>query len=350
MTTTAKHQVTVKRTSDQDDRNPLAAHTFLAGLRADYPGYEITEHRTGRGTIYGAAARHPGMNPVKATSQTIGGLRDKLAGPSSQVPDITTVTPASARICDYYLGGKSNFAVDRQAAEAVRSARPDIRGLAFANKRFLARAVRYVAGQGIRQYVDLGAGLPTCVTVPQLAEARAHIAVPGAHVAYVDHDPMVITHTRALLTGDTPDADAFLADLRDPDAIWAHPGITGLINFRQPVCLIFGCSLHYLPADQAIKVSREYAAQLPLGSFVIFSVGNSWTAAGQALLAAYNSGEDDGGPQLHVMTGDQVEGLFGGLKLVPPGITSAARWRPGWGEPGLVSDVPALYAAVMCRE
>src|SRR5260221_1362158 len=160
--------------------------------------------------------------------------------PGFAASEIDTSRPHPARMYDAYLGGKDNYAVDREAVRQVLRAAPEIRDTARANRAFLPRAVRFLAGEaGIRQFIDLGTGIPGVGNVHQVAEEIA----PGTRVVYVDNDPIVHVHANALLTG-TGTTRIVLADLREPEAILAHPKVGELMDFGQPVGLLLGAILH----------------------------------------------------------------------------------------------------------
>ena len=160
---------------------------------------------------------------------------------------INTGVPNPARIYDYFLGGKDNFPADREVAEQVVAIAPVARDIVEDNRAFLRRVVRHLAGQaGVRQFIDLGSGLPTRGNVHEIAQAVA----PDARVVYVDNDAMVVTHSRALLAGDN--TAAIEADLRDPDSVMQHPEVRELVDFDQPVALLLLAILHFVPDDQDV--------------------------------------------------------------------------------------------------
>jgi O-methyltransferase involved in polyketide biosynthesis len=243
--------------------------------------------------------------------------------------------PNAARVYDYLLGGKDHFAADREAADQLVRALPDAAQVAKANRAFLAAAVRYVASRGIAQYVDIGAGLPTSPNVHECARA----AVPGARVAYVDNDPVVVSHARALLATDDL-VRVISADVRDYKAILCAPELDGFIDFDKPVCVLFVSMLHFLPigdADAAVAAFRERMAP---GSYLVISVGadsdRSHPVRDQ-VRAAYGSGT--------VLTGRspaQVAAVFGDFDMEPPGIVPVTEWPLGIpGAPQQLRQVPA---------
>jgi hypothetical protein len=227
--------------------------------------------------------------------------------------------PNAARIYDYLLGGKDNFAADRQAAEKLAEALPDAARVARANRAFLAAAVRQVASYGIGQYVDIGAGLPTAPNVHESARA----AVPGARVAYIDNDSLVVTHARALLATDVK-VTVISADVREYEAILAAPGLRGFIDPAEPVCVLFVSMLHFLAvadADAAVAAFREW---MPPGSYLVISAGvwNERSAPQYGRIqAAYGSDA-----VLSGRTEAEIAALFGDFELVPPGIVPVTEW------------------------
>jgi S-adenosyl methyltransferase len=227
--------------------------------------------------------------------------------------------PNAARIYDYLLGGKDNFAADREAAAQLVRALPDAALVAKANRAFLAAAVRYVAGRGIGQYVDIGAGLPTSPNVHQCARA----AVPGARVAYIDNDPVVVTHARALLATD-PLVTVISKDAREYGALLDGPELGAFIDLTKPVCVLFVSMLHFMPeaeADAAVAAFRERMAP---GSYLVISTGvanERNTSAEEQVQAAYGSDT--------VLTGrppSEIAAYFGDFDLVPPGLVPVTEW------------------------
>jgi O-methyltransferase involved in polyketide biosynthesis len=235
---------------------------------------------------------------------------------------------------DYWLGGKDNFEVDREAAEAVRASRPDVADLALENKKFLTRAVGYVAGQGVRQFVDVGSGLPTSpLRAPGArpfwlaTHEAARAADAEAMVAYVDSDPVAVRHSQALLADGGKRIVAIQGDLADPGAVLADEEIVGAgLDLSEPACVVFGCVLHFVPADIARQSVAAFAGAMAPGSYVIISVGFDGGAAPDGDFAdAYNA---QAGPAIYRQTRDGIGALFTGLDVIPPGVVDAAAWRP----------------------
>src|ERR1022692_1701133 len=206
-------------------------------------------------------------------------------------------TPNIARIYDYWLGGTNNFEADRQAAEAIRVVRPDTAERALDNKKFLTRAVSYAAGRGIRQFVDIGSGLPTS---PVRDDSQAPLwrstheaatgVVPDAVVAYVDYDPMAVLHSRTLLASGSDRVVAILGDMLDPESILTDPALRGAgFDLDQPACVILGCVLHFTDAETAHGIVRTLAARLAPGSCLAISVGYGAGQADGDFASAYNA-------------------------------------------------------------
>jgi hypothetical protein len=250
---------------------------------------------------------------------------------------IDTSRPNTARIYDYWLGGKDNFQVDRDAAEAIRENRPDVALLALENKEFLTRAVGYVAGQGICQFLDIGSGLPTS-PVPEPGAAPQWLAthdaamavIPDALVAYIDNDPVAVTHSRALLAKGSERVIAMLGDMRDPAAICQDAGIRHAgLNLAEPACVILGCVLHFLDPETALRSVAAFSSALAPGSYFVISVGHdSEESPDRDFAGAYNAQE---GSQIYRQPLAHVNSLFDGLDVVSPGVVDVAVWRP---EPG----------------
>ncbi len=184
--------------------------------------------------------------------------------------DFDITQPNVARIYDYLLGGKDNYAADRDAAEELLKVLPDVAVAARLNREFLARAVRYVAGEGIGQFVDVGSGLPAESNTHQIARAVR----PDARVVYADNDPVVVSHGRALL-GSSPDVAVIDADLRQPAAITGNPELLGLVDFSRPVALLLVAVLHFIQDDEdpytIVAALRQVMAP---GSFLVISHAN----------------------------------------------------------------------------
>ncbi|MGH3188627.1 MAG: SAM-dependent methyltransferase [Streptosporangiaceae bacterium] len=216
-----------------------------------------------------------------------------------------------------YYSGKDNFPADRAEADFLLGIYPPLRDLVRENRAFVTRAVAWAAGQGISQFLDLGAGLPASPAVHQAARA----VLPAARVAYVDNDPVVLAHARALLaTGDGVTAVA--ADLRDPAAVLAGKELRAVIDPAQPVGVILGAVLHFLDAVTARTVASGYAGLIAPGSYLIISVArNDDEILSKRLAEQYTAAT------WHNHPAEVAESFFGGLELVGPGVTEAQTWR-----------------------
>ena len=238
--------------------------------------------------------------------------------PEPQVP-FDPAVPNIARAYDYMLGGKDNFAADRELAGRILQLYPQAADLARENRAFLTHAVGHVAAAGIGQFIDVGAGLPTHPATHEAA--REHQA--GAHMVYVDIDPVVITHTLALLKADR--VTAIAGDMTSPPQVLASAERTGLIDLTRPACVILAMVLHFLSAEQAANVVAGFTAALAPGSYLILSVGsNRDQDLAESVISEYSAGS------LNVHTPAQIAGYFNGFDLVPPGLGDARTWRPGW--------------------
>jgi hypothetical protein len=230
-----------------------------------------------------------------------------------------------ARVYDYWLGGKDNFAADRIAGEETIAAYPAIRASARANRAFLARSVRYLAAEaGIRQFLDIGTGLPTASNTHEVAQSVA----PDSRIVYVDNDPLVLAHARALLTSRPEGATAYLdADLRDVDEILEQAA--GTLDLTQPVGVMLLAILHYIPdLDQARRIMARLVSAIPSGSFVTISHAAS-DISPEAMAEMIKRMNQHLAEANHVgRTRDVVAGFFDGLDLLEPGVVKVTQWRP----------------------
>jgi hypothetical protein len=237
--------------------------------------------------------------------------------------EIDTTRPHPARMYDAYLGGKDNYPVDREAVRQVLKAAPEVRGIAVANRAFLRRAVRFlVAEAGIRQIIDIGTGIPTAGNVHEVANEVA----PGTRVVYVDNDPIVHVHANALLTGNGS-TGIVLADLREPEAILAHPVTRALIDFTQPIGLLLVAILHFMPdEDNPRRIVNVLRDALPPGSYLALShiTGDFRTEAAQQVAGVYNQATSTATLRSHA----QVAAFFDGWDLAEPGLVQVPLWRP----------------------
>jgi hypothetical protein len=251
--------------------------------------------------------------------------------------EIDTSRPHPARMYDAYLGGKDNYAADREAVRQVLRAAPEVREIARANRAFLQRVVRFLAGEaGIRQLIDIGTGIPAAGNVHEVAGQVA----PGTRVVYVDNDPIVHVHANALLTG-SGTTRIVLADLRDPEAILQHPKVGELIDFGQPVGLLLVAILHFLTEEEnptgILATLREALAP---GSYLALShvTGDFRAEAAQQAAAVYNQATSTATLRSHA----QIEAFFDGWDLVEPGLVQAPLWRPD-GKPPRPKDLSKIW-------
>jgi len=243
---------------------------------------------------------------------------------SAQQPGFDPATPNPARVYDYWLGGKDNFAADREVAENLAGIDPKAATRARESRQFLIRAVQYLAGQGIRQFLDLGAGLPTRANVHELAQRSC----PGARVLYVDNDPVVISHARALLAGD-PNTTIVQADLRDPADILSRQQTRDLIDLTQPVAVLLVAVLHFIPGDEdAFKIISQLRKAAAAGSYLVMTNATAGDTDPQTVRAGLEIYNRSGG-SMTPRRFDQVSAFFEGLELVPPGVVHVTQWVPG---------------------
>lgn len=242
--------------------------------------------------------------------------------PSTVPSDIDLRRPSAARVYDYYLGGAHNFAADREMADKAIAMWPDLPLIMQANRAFLRRAVRFCVAAGVRQFLDLGSGIPTVGNVHEVATA----ADPDTRVVYADIDPVAVTHSRAILDDD-PRTSVVQADLRRPDLLLRRPEVTSLLDLGQPVAVMMVAVLHFVPdADDPPAIIAGYRDAMAPGSFLVMSHA---THEGQPQRA-------DEHQQLYQRTATpmsmrsraEVTTLFDGFDLVDPGVAYLPLWRP----------------------
>jgi hypothetical protein len=222
---------------------------------------------------------------------------------------------------DYYLGGSHNFAVDRELAAQVFEAWPDMPRAAQANRAFLRRAVRFLAAQGVWQFLDIGSGIPTVGNVHEVAQA----ATPDARVVYVDTDPVAVTHSRSLLAGDEQ-TSVVEADGRHPAELLANPAVTALLDLSEPVGLLMVALLHFvLDEEDPRGILAGYAAGLAPGSWLVVSHGSTDTAPGVATMETLY--EQTATP-IQMRSRAELATLLEDVELVEPGVEFLPAWRP----------------------
>ena len=261
--------------------------------------------------------------PVSPNSEEDLGLEG--SAPEAAVPGIDTSKPHPARMYDYYLGGKNHFAADRETAEKGLAGWPSGRIAARENRAFLGRAVRFLVEEaGIRQFLDIGTGLPTTNNVHEVAQAVA----PSSRIVYADNDPLVLAHARALLTSSSEGRTAYIhADLRDPQSILTNPLVREVLDFSQPIALVIVAVLHFVPDEyKPEQVLATLIDALPSGSYLVAShITGEHDPVGPATGArAYQAA----GLPAQLRDADQFARLaFSGLELVPPGTVLVSEWR-----------------------
>ncbi len=253
--------------------------------------------------------------------------------------DIDISVPSAARMYDYYLGGAHNFAADRELAEKALEAVPEGRDLARANRAFLQRAVRHLTRAGIRQFLDIGSGIPTVGNVHEVAQRIA----PDSRVLYVDIDPVAVSHGRALLSGE-PNADAIRGDLRQPAQILADPRLREMIDLDQPVAVLLLAVLHFVSdADRPDAIIAELREAVAPGSYLVVSHGTDDGRSTEELEHVYRRTVTP----LAMRDRAGVRALFTGFELLEPGVVWAPEWHPD--DPADVPERPersGSYVAV----
>ncbi|MEU6368737.1 SAM-dependent methyltransferase [Streptomyces sp. NPDC046931] len=239
---------------------------------------------------------------------------------------IDATVPTAARMYDHYLGGKDNYTVDRAACEALDKVVPSTRALALNNRRFLQRVVRTLAGEyGIRQFLDHGSGLPTQDNVHQVAQRID----PGSHVVYVDNDPMVLVHGRALLEQDERTA-VIQADMRDTEAVFSHAETRRLIDFSQPVAVLFNSVMHCIPdseTDGPPALVRRVAERLVPGSYLVMCQLVSENPEVRDFVTDFMA-QATQGHWGRVREEKDVAAWFEGMDILEPGLVEVSTWRP----------------------
>jgi SAM-dependent methyltransferase len=243
-----------------------------------------------------------------------------LPGPRRVPPPVDIHKPSTARVYDAILGGKDNFPWDRAVAARVTAAFPEAAASAMLNRQVLERAVRYLHGQGVDQFLDLGSGLPTARNTHEMA----HELNPRALVAYVDNDPIVLTHARAQLAGDAA-TTAVTADIRHPDTNVGNPAITAFLDFSRPIGLILNGVVHHLNDDEdPYGVVTKLTSALAPGSYLQLTHFSTAAPAAAALervlMQAIGSGR--------MRSAAEITAFFDGLELVEPGVVFLPEWRP----------------------
>jgi hypothetical protein len=264
------------------------------------------------------------MVPVSASYREASPVTadDRLAAAGLEPPK-----PSVARMYDYFLGGKDNYAIDREAAERIIAAHPQQRRLCRNNRSFLVRAVRYVAERGISQFVDLGTGIPTS---PNVHEVAGEVN-PQARVVYIDNDPVVQTHNEALLAT-REGVVAVDGDMRHPQKILERPELSETVDFSKPVMVLFVAVFHFIAeADDPKAIVSAFTDRMAPGSYLAISTATSDDtdpAVIQSIQEIYATAEVQG----VFRTQKRILELFNGLELVSPGLVDVSQWRSPWGD------------------
>jgi O-methyltransferase involved in polyketide biosynthesis len=253
-----------------------------------------------------------------------------------EMPTLDTSVPHSARIFGYWLGGKDNYSADREAGDRFRATFPEIVDLAKIGRQFLGRVVRYLAGEaGVRQFLDVGTGLPTVDNTHEVAQRVA----PESRIVYVDNDPLVLIHAQALLTSSPEGKTDYIdADVRDPQTILRRAAET--LDLTQPVALILmGILAHIDDYDEARSIVGHLMDALPPGSFLAIRDGTTTSPSYLEAMRVYNA---SGAVPYHLRTPGQIAGYLDGLEVIAPGVVPCSRWRPEVTPMNDRGDVPLL--------
>ncbi|HXT43113.1 MAG TPA: SAM-dependent methyltransferase [Pseudonocardiaceae bacterium] len=262
-------------------------------------------------------------------------MTGRQSSPGHELVNIDASKPQSARIWNYWLGGKDHYPVDREAGDAVRAGIPDIADGARAERAFLIRVVRYLVGEvGIRQFLDVGTGLPTLNNTHEVAQAMK----PECRIVYVDNDPLVMAHARALLTSTAEGVTDYIhADLREPEVILTKAAKT--LDFSQPIGLmLLGVVNHIMDSDEARSVVQRLEAAMPSGSYLALTHSTA-EIHGEQMLEVMRQVTERGGTPIRARTRQELIEFFDGTELLEPGVVSCSRWRPDPIEVGVAKEV-----------
>lgn len=302
------------------------------------PRVEYTLTHAGREALRIARLLEPGVNKdlapaprdERAAERYLPGEQAEASPQRERI--VSANVSSTARMYDYYLGGKDNFEADRVAAEQVLSVYPEIRETARANRGFLVRAVRCLAELGVRQYIDLGTGIPTSPNVHEIARETQ----PNARVIYVDNDPVVIAHNRALR--ETHEGVISIdMDVRDIRAIRRHPDVRRWINFDQPIAVLLVSMLHFFDDGEARAILDGVRSWMAPGSYLVVSTGTT-EGLEQEKLQELDEIYKSSGARAISRSREEIAAMFDGFELLPPGLTSIAKWR---------ADEPDLHAKLL---
>jgi O-methyltransferase involved in polyketide biosynthesis len=257
--------------------------------------------------------------------------------------DVDRLVPHNARVWNYWLGGKDNYEADRTVGEHIKSMYPSIVEVARADRYFLGRAVRFLVQEaGIRQFLDIGTGLPTVDNTHEVAQR----AVPSCRIVYVDNDPLVLTHARALLSGTPEGATDYIdADVHDPAAIVAEAART--LDFSRPIAVMMLGILNFVLDDEAYAILTRLMDAVPSGSHLAIT-HPTLEYGGEVNREAMDFWNANAKPPIRARTRQQVERFFTGLDLLDPGLVSCAQWRPDLPDPESLKPV-AQFGAVAAK-
>jgi hypothetical protein len=247
-----------------------------------------------------------------------------VSGDESEPPNIDVTVAHNARVWNYWLGGKDHFAVDREAGDTVRAMHPGIVEVARADRAFLGRVVRFLVGEaGIRQFLDIGTGLPTAENTHQVAQSAA----PECRIVYVDNDPIVLAHARALLTSDSPGGTSYVdADVHEPDTILQTAALT--LDFGEPVAIMMLGILNFvLDNADAQAIVKHLLDAVPAGSYLAMS-HPTLELGGEGNAEAMRFWNEHATPPIRARSAEEIRLLLTGVELVGPGLVSCSRWRP----------------------
>nr|WP_202556033.1 SAM-dependent methyltransferase [Streptomyces sp. SID4950] len=260
--------------------------------------------------------------------------------PSSGSARLNTGVAHNARVWNYWIGGKDNYEVDQRVGEHVAQMFPVIRDIARADRWFLGRAVRFLAEEhGVRQFLDIGTGLPTAENTHEIAQRVA----PDARIVYVDNDPIVLVHARTLLTGSEQGATDYIdADVRDPEAILEQAGRT--LDFGQPIAVMMLGILNFvLDAGEAREVARRIMDVMPSGSYLVLTHPTfDAEVGGEGQIPAMAFWNENATPPITARSGPDIASFLDGLRILEPGLVSCSRWRPDADSPAVVPQYGAV--------
>lgn len=241
---------------------------------------------------------------------------------SSWVPsDVDTTTPNAARVYDWYLNGGHNFDVDRDFGRRAEKLLPDVKHVALMNRQYLGRAVREMTKLGVRQFLDLGSGIPTVGNVHEIAQQGD----PTARIVYADYEAVAVAHSQLILESN-PNADIVQHDVRDPEAVLSDPKTRALLDFDQPIGVIMCTILHFImDADDPFAIVRKYRDACVPGSYLAISHG---TTDNRPDLQAFADAYRETANQVNLRPHDQVVRFFDGYDLIEPGLVFTPGWRP----------------------